>query len=135
MAQEDSWLTWKALVDELCRVCVDDVERVRVLFRWVSTKNLALLDIDAGVPTESLLGTLRTVKYGVRSYHELFKRLCHYSGIICEIIHGYSKGAGYTPGALHSHPPPRYYSTERKEHEVRVHLSSLIRPLAHTICI
>ena len=85
-------------MDELCRVCVEEVERVRVLFRWVSTKNLAMLDVEAGVPPETFLGTLRAVKYGVRSYHELFKRLCHYAGIMCEIVHGYSKGAGYTPG-------------------------------------
>lgn len=98
MAQENEWLTWRSLTDELCRVCVDEIERVRAFFRWISTKNLTLIDVEPNVPPESLLGILRAVKYGVRSYHDLFKRLCLYAGIHCEIIHGYSKGAGYTPG-------------------------------------
>lgn len=66
----------------------------------ISTKNLALIDIEPSVAPESFLGILRAVKYGVRSYHDLFKRLCLYAGIHCEVIHGYSKGAGYTPGSF-----------------------------------
>ncbi|ESO98693.1 hypothetical protein LOTGIDRAFT_142420, partial [Lottia gigantea] len=70
----------------------------RAIFRWITCKDLNKLDICEPVNPESPLGLLRGIKYGTETYHDLFKRLCSFAGLYCEVIQGYSKGAGYKPG-------------------------------------
>lgn len=90
--------TFTELVKDLIVPCDTDLEKARVIFRWITWKDLNLLDVDEFVNPESPLGLLRGIKYGTESYHDLFKRLCSYAGLFCEVIQGYSKGAGYRPG-------------------------------------
>ncbi|KAL3856219.1 hypothetical protein ACJMK2_010996 [Sinanodonta woodiana] len=87
-----------ALVKDLIVYCQTDLEKARAIFRWITVKDLNQLEVDEGVNPESPLGLLRGIKYGTESYHDLFKRLCSYAGLFCEVIQGYSKGAGYKPG-------------------------------------
>ncbi|KAL4224109.1 hypothetical protein ACF0H5_017563 [Mactra antiquata] len=90
--------TFTDLVKDLIVNCETDLEKARAIFRWITWKDLNLLDIDESVNPESPMGLLRGIKYGTESYHDLFKRLCSYAGLYCEVIQGYSKGAGYRPG-------------------------------------
>ncbi|KAJ8312555.1 hypothetical protein KUTeg_009928, partial [Tegillarca granosa] len=86
------------LVKDLIQNCDTDLEKVRAIFRWITVKDLNKLEVDETVNPESPMGLLRGIKYGTESYHDLFKRLCSYAGIHCEVIQGFSKGAGYKPG-------------------------------------
>lgn len=90
--------TFTQLVRDLICPCETDLEKARAIFRWITVKDLNQLDVEDTVNPESPLGLLRGIKYGTESYHDLFKRLCSYAGMFCEVIQGYSKGAGYRPG-------------------------------------
>uniref|UniRef100_A0A0R3T5J9 Protein KRI1 homolog n=1 Tax=Rodentolepis nana TaxID=102285 RepID=A0A0R3T5J9_RODNA len=86
------------LVSQLTRHCKSDVEIVRRLFRWVTTKNFDAVEYDPSAPSDSFIGMLRNVQAGSLSRNELFHELCRFAGIYCQYISGYSKGAGYRPG-------------------------------------
>ncbi|XP_022337039.2 hillarin-like [Crassostrea virginica] len=90
--------SFTVLVKSLMQDCTCDLEKARAIFRWICLKDLNKIEIDDTVSSESPLGILRGIKQGTESYHDLFKRLCSYAGLYCEIIKGYSKGAGYKPG-------------------------------------
>nr|CDS28862.1 protein KRI1 [Hymenolepis microstoma] len=86
------------LVSQLTRYCKSDVEIVRRLFRWVTTKNFDAVEYDPSAPSDSFIGMLRNVQAGSLSRNELFRELCRFAGIYCQYVSGYSKGAGYRPG-------------------------------------
>lgn len=81
------------LVKVLTSNCKSDLEKVRVIFKWMSTSQ-----ITEEPDPETPLGLLRGVQLGTESYHDLFKRLCGYAGLRCKLIDGVSKAAGYKPG-------------------------------------
>lgn len=97
IAKRDYTLFTK-LVRDLTVHCETDLEKARAIFRWITLKDLNQLEIDESVGPDTPLGLLRGIKYGTESYHDLFKRLCSYAGLYCEVIQGLSKGAGYRPG-------------------------------------
>ncbi|GMS83183.1 hypothetical protein PENTCL1PPCAC_5358, partial [Pristionchus entomophagus] len=76
----------------------NDVEKARAIYRWITIKNLNLMNFDDRVDKDTPMGLLRGIKYGTESYHVLFKRLCAYAGLHCVVIRGFSKSAGYQPG-------------------------------------
>lgn len=86
------------LVRELTKHCKTELEKARVLFRWVVAKDAnkhTVGDIMRPHATDRLL---KGVKSGKETYHQLYKKLCSYAGLHCEVVLGYSKGAGYKPG-------------------------------------
>ncbi|OWF35614.1 hillarin-like isoform X1 [Mizuhopecten yessoensis] len=97
VAQKD-YSAFTDLVKDLIQNCQTDLEKSRAIFRWITVKDLNKLEVDETVNPESPMGLLRGIKYGTESYHDLFKRLCSYAGLHCEVIQGLSKGAGYKPG-------------------------------------
>ncbi|KAF7489929.1 Kyphoscoliosis peptidase [Sarcoptes scabiei] len=97
VAREDQ-KTFTDLVRQLTANCVTDVEKSRVIFRWITVKNLNTIKFDDNISADTPMGILRGIKHGTESYHVLFKRLCSYVGLHCVVIKGYSKSAGYQPG-------------------------------------
>lgn len=91
--------TFTDLVRQLSKHCETELQRVRSIFRWITAKDLNKLQFSDNLDSDTPMGLLRGIKLGVESYHNLFKRLCSYAGLHCEIIEGYSKGAGYKPGS------------------------------------
>lgn len=75
VAREDQQ-TFTDLVHHLTRFCLNDVEKVRAIFRWITVKNLNTMHFDSSVKPDTPLGLLRGIKNGSESYHVLFKRLC-----------------------------------------------------------
>lgn len=75
VAREDQQ-TFTDLVHHLTRHCLNDVEKVRAIFRWITVKNLNTMHFDSSVKPDTPLGILRGIKNGSESYHVLFKRLC-----------------------------------------------------------
>ncbi|KRY34231.1 Kyphoscoliosis peptidase [Trichinella spiralis] len=86
------------LIRALTHNCKTDVEIARAIYRWITVKNLNLMEFDQELDPNTPMGILRGIKFGTESYHVLFKRLCSYAGLHCVVIKGYSKSAGYQPG-------------------------------------
>ncbi|XP_052771924.1 uncharacterized protein LOC128211311 [Mya arenaria] len=75
----------------------NEIEKCRVIFRWLATKNLKEMSFDnvqAGSPEEVLMG----LKTGRTTYAMVFDTMCNYAGLHSKIISGYAKGADYRPG-------------------------------------
>jgi len=75
----------------------NELEKVRVIFRWLATKNLKEMifdKVEKGSPEEVLMG----LKTGTTTYAMVFDTLCNYAGLHSKIISGYAKGADYRPG-------------------------------------
>lgn len=46
------------------------------IYRWITVKNLNVMDFNNTIDPNTPMGILRGIKYGTESYHVLFKRLC-----------------------------------------------------------
>uniref|UniRef100_A0A2C9JDD3 LIM zinc-binding domain-containing protein n=1 Tax=Biomphalaria glabrata TaxID=6526 RepID=A0A2C9JDD3_BIOGL len=90
--------TMTDLVRDLTRTCKTELEKARVLFRWVIAKDVNKHSVNEIVRPHATDRLLKGVKSGKETYHQLYKKLCSYAGLHCEIVLGYSKGAGYKPG-------------------------------------
>src|SRR5688500_17299253 len=75
VAREDQQ-TFTDLVRLLTGSCTSDVEKARVIFRWITVKNLNTMHFDDNLTADTPMGILRGIKQGTESYHVLFKRLC-----------------------------------------------------------
>lgn len=92
-------ISFTDLVRKLTLKCKTDLQKVRSIFRWITAKDLNKMKFSESITSNTPMGLLRGIKTGTESYHILFKRLCSYVGIHCEIINGVSKGVGYKPGS------------------------------------
>ncbi|MCP9261193.1 hypothetical protein DINM_004580 [Dirofilaria immitis] len=90
--------TFTELIRALTANARNDIEKARAIYRWITIKNLDVMQFDTHIDSNTPMGLLRGIKYGTESYHVLFKRLCSYAGLHCVVIKGYSKSAGYQPG-------------------------------------
>ncbi|KAK3096055.1 hypothetical protein FSP39_022576 [Pinctada imbricata] len=75
----------------------NELEKVRVIFRWLATKNLKEINFDhveKDSPEEVLMG----LKTGKTTYAMVFDTMCNYAGLHSKIISGFAKGADYKPG-------------------------------------
>lgn len=75
----------------------NEIEKCRVIFRWLATKNLKEMNFDKverGSPEEVLMG----LKTGKTTYAMVFDTMCNYAGLHSKIISGFAKGADYRPG-------------------------------------
>ncbi|XP_041348843.1 hillarin-like isoform X2 [Gigantopelta aegis] len=98
LANQD-YSNYTELVRDLTRGCKSELEKVRVLFRWIIAKDLRKNTAHEILrPNAAVSSLFKGVKSGKETYHQLFKKLCCFAGIHCEVILGYSKGAGYKPG-------------------------------------
>ncbi len=48
----------------------------RAIFRWITVKDLNVLEFEEVLDTDTPLGLLRGIKFGTETYHTLFMRLC-----------------------------------------------------------
>uniref|UniRef100_A0A914LFN1 LIM zinc-binding domain-containing protein n=3 Tax=Meloidogyne TaxID=189290 RepID=A0A914LFN1_MELIC len=90
--------TFTELVRSLTSGARSDVDKARAIYRWITVKNLNVMTFDPNLDKDNPMSLLRGIKYGTESYHVLFKRLCSYAGLHCDVIKGFSKSAGYQPG-------------------------------------
>ncbi|XP_040569990.2 hillarin [Lepeophtheirus salmonis] len=102
-ATDIDYTSFTNLVRDLVGRSSSDVEKVRALFRYMSDKKFNFRSWflyypeegnTRGVPEELFRG----VEFGIESKALLFKRLCAYAGLHCEIIKGFSKSGPYLPG-------------------------------------
>ncbi|XP_038056084.1 kyphoscoliosis peptidase-like [Patiria miniata] len=92
------------LVNYLTKVCSTNLERIRVLFRWITNnieydvQSLRSGNIQGGNCTPDAV--LQRGCGMCEGYAELFQDMCRRAGITCEKISGYAKGARYSAGDL-----------------------------------
>lgn len=55
----------------LCHVLLN-----RAIYRWITVKDLNVMEFDDVVDADTPMGLLRGIKYGTETYHTLFMRLC-----------------------------------------------------------
>ena len=55
----------------------------RAIFRWITVKDLNMMEFEDGVKLDTPLGLLRGIKYGTETYHTLFMRLCRSVLAVC----------------------------------------------------
>jgi hypothetical protein len=87
-------LIWQLIY---ARNITDDLEKIRVTFLWLCTKDLHAMSfhgVQPGSPEEILMG----IRTGRSTYAQIFQTLCQYAGVQCKLISGYAKGADYEPG-------------------------------------
>ncbi|XP_076440831.1 hillarin-like [Babylonia areolata] len=90
--------TYTDLVRQLTENLLTDLEKVRAIYRWITVKDLNVMEFGDDIEAESPMGLLRGIKMGTETYHVLFMRLCSYAGLHCVEVKGHSKSVGYEPG-------------------------------------
>ena len=70
----------------------------RAIFRWITVKDLNVMQFDETVDQDTPLGLLRGIKVGTESYHTLFMRLCR---LVLVSINTYTYT--HTHARTHSH--------------------------------
>lgn len=60
----------------MVRFHVFNVFYYRAIFRWITVKDLNVIDFDGEVDNDTPMGLLRGIKFGTETYHTLFMRLC-----------------------------------------------------------
>ena len=88
---------------DLVGKCTSDIEKARALFRYLTEKKLHhrswfLYYPEEGNKRGAPTQLLRGVEFGIETKALLFKRLCAYAGLHCDVVKGYSKSTEYLPG-------------------------------------
>lgn len=52
----------------------------RAIYRWITVKDLNVMEFEETIETDTPMGLLRGIKYGTETYHVLFMRLCGWDG-------------------------------------------------------
>jgi len=75
----------------------NELERARVIFRWMTAKDLQLISFDDPNPgsPEQLLLSFGT---GKTTYARIFECLARHAGLACITLSGWAKGVDYRPG-------------------------------------
>ena len=88
---------------DLSGKCTSDIEKARALFRYLTEKQVHhrswfLYYPEEGNKRGAPTQLLRGVEFGIETKALLFKRLCAYAGLHCDVVKGYSKSTEYLPG-------------------------------------
>ncbi|ESN89888.1 hypothetical protein HELRODRAFT_104535 [Helobdella robusta] len=99
------YATFKDLLWNLCfKLDFNELERARVIFRWLTCKNLVEIKFSEVKPNSPEL-LLSLFKEGKATYARIFECLARHAGLSCVTILGWAKGVDYHPGiALTSQP-------------------------------
>ncbi|XP_052773286.1 uncharacterized protein LOC128212078 [Mya arenaria] len=74
-----------------------DLDKARVIFKWMTTKNLYSIKFDKCTPgsAEELFQSLQNKE---TTYAKVFAVICGYAGLYCVVLTGYAKGKDFRPG-------------------------------------
>jgi hypothetical protein len=88
------------LTVQITKTSKNETEKIRAIFVWVA-KNIAydVKALESGqISEQSVSLVLNSGRAVCEGYSQLFKQMCDYAAIPCEVLKGYSKGYGYTQG-------------------------------------
>ncbi|XP_039257624.2 uncharacterized protein LOC120334225 [Styela clava] len=89
--------TFAILMNSLLINQLSDLEKVRILFHWITKQDLNTINFPDNIDEDTPMGFLFAIKHGRKTYAELFSRLCSAAGLHAKVITGYLKGVGYLP--------------------------------------
>ncbi|XP_052102140.1 hillarin-like isoform X1 [Mytilus californianus] len=95
---KDDHLTYTDMMEKLTGNLPNDIDKARAIYRWITVKDLNIMEFEEAIDSNTPLGLLKGIKFGTETYHVLFMRLCSYAGLHCNEIKGHSKSVGYEPG-------------------------------------
>ncbi|KAF8560968.1 Kyphoscoliosis peptidase [Paragonimus westermani] len=93
--------------DLVYRYKLDELERARVIFRWMSSKDMQNIRFESS-PPNSPEEVLLSFKYNRGTFARIFEIMCSYSNIHCITVSGYAKGVDYLPGDRFSGLPSNH---------------------------
>lgn len=102
--------TFSSLVSELTSIASTELEKARVVFRWITAQNCDEMNLN-DVVDDTPLGVLKGLYENKITFSTLFMRMCRYVGLQCVEITGVAKKKGYTPGWEINPKDPSYYHT------------------------
>ncbi|XP_060601784.1 uncharacterized protein LOC132755022 isoform X2 [Ruditapes philippinarum] len=88
----------KDLVDYLIVGYDDDMSKVRVIYRWITSQPIDFLPMKKTPSQSQSIFQLWRIKNKKGNYAQLVSLLCRYADIPCVIIHGTLKGSTYEVG-------------------------------------
>ncbi|XP_071494355.1 uncharacterized protein [Diadema antillarum] len=89
--------TFSALVNELTEFGTTELQKVRLIFRWLTAQNCDEMDLN-DVIDDTPLGVLKGLYHKKITFSTLFMRMCRFIGIQCVEIVGIAKVKGYRAG-------------------------------------
>eukprot|EP00095_Tigriopus_kingsejongensis_P005004 maker-scaffold139_size317827-snap-gene-0.15 protein:Tk05004 transcript:maker-scaffold139_size317827-snap-gene-0.15-mRNA-1 annotation:"AGAP005020-PA" len=100
---QDDYKHFTNLVRDLIEGYTSDVEKARVLFRYMTERKFRheswfLYYPEEGNKRGAPTQLLRGVEFGLETKALLFKRLCAYAGLHAAVVKGFSKATEYLPG-------------------------------------
>nr|CAB3224444.1 probable cation-transporting ATPase 13A3 [Phallusia mammillata] len=101
-------VTFAVLMKKLLVRELTELERVRILFHWISSQDLNAIIFPDNVLEDSPYGHLKALKENRSDYSTLFQRLCKAAGIYCKTIRGFLKCVGYFPDHSFKRNPSRF---------------------------
>jgi hypothetical protein len=96
-------LVWNLLF----KVETNDVQKVRIIFRWLTCKNLNTINFK-GDQLDAPSKLLNDFKNGKGSYARVFECLARYSGLHVQSVTGWAKGADYRADVPLTVLPPNH---------------------------
>lgn len=89
---------YQELIAYLTEDCKTDVEKVRSIFIWMASQDIAKADYSSVTDSDTPMGLMKLMKDKRARYSTFFAVLCRHAKIPCVIIDGYAKSAAYEVG-------------------------------------
>ncbi|XP_071805192.1 uncharacterized protein [Asterias amurensis] len=89
--------TFSSLVNELVSIGQTELEKVRLVFRWITAQNCEEMDLN-DIIDDTPLGVLKGLYHKKITFSTLFMRMCRFFGLRCVEINGCAKNKTYNPG-------------------------------------
>ncbi|PIK44854.1 hypothetical protein BSL78_18302 [Apostichopus japonicus] len=102
--------TFSSLVNELTSIGITELEKARLIFRWITAQNCDEMNLN-DVVDDTPLGVLKGLYQKKITFSTLFMRMCRFVGLQCVEITGIAKMKGYTPGTEISFQDPSHHHT------------------------
>ncbi|XP_019621801.1 PREDICTED: LOW QUALITY PROTEIN: uncharacterized protein LOC109468031 [Branchiostoma belcheri] len=87
-----------SLVEHLTEPCTTELEKARVLFRWVTAQDIVNMQFPSEPKEDSPEWHLKEIKEKREFHSALFSQLCSHAGLEHEVVNGYTKGVRCLPG-------------------------------------
>ncbi|XP_022090398.1 uncharacterized protein LOC110979145 [Acanthaster planci] len=102
--------TFSALVNELVSIGGTELEKVRLICRWITAQNCDEMDLN-DIIDDTPLGVLKGLYHKKITFSTLFMRMCRFVGLRCVEINGCAKNKAYNPGQYITSNDPTYQHT------------------------
>ncbi|XP_078601540.1 uncharacterized protein LOC144876291 [Branchiostoma floridae x Branchiostoma japonicum] len=89
---------FSSLIEHLTEPCTTELEKARVIFRWVTFQDIVNMQFTSEPKEDSPEWHLKEIKEKREFHSALFSQLCSHAGLRYEVVNGYTKGVRCLPG-------------------------------------